>query len=199
MFKNNTKATMIAMILVCLAPIIASYSAYYIFKPTKKVNYGILINPQRTAPSLTMEYSNLNTIKNIQELKGKWILLINNTSDCDENCVKKLYTIRQLRLSQGRQANRIVPLLIINDNNPMSPTLIKSYNDYLANVKFAYISDKDIPALNKWLSIKDNEKISNNIYLIDPNQNLMMYYLPTHEPKGIIRDLSKLLKWSRIG
>lgn len=199
MFKNNTKATITAMILVCLAPIIASYSAYYIFKPTKKLNYGILINPQRPAPSLDMEDSKLNSIKNIRDLKGKWILLINNASTCDENCVKKLYTIRQLRLSQGREANRVVPVLIINDNKPISPTLIKSYNDYLANVKFAYINNKDIPALNKWLTIKDNEKISDNIYLIDPNQNLMMYYLPTHEPKGMIKDLSKLLKWSRIG
>jgi hypothetical protein len=35
--------------------------------------------------------------------------------------------------------------------------------------------------------------------MIDPLGNLMMYYEPTDEPNGILRDLRKLLKWSQIG
>lgn len=37
------------------------------------------------------------------------------------------------------------------------------------------------------------------IYIIDPLGNLMMSYAPGAPPKGLLEDLKKLLKLSRIG
>lgn len=37
------------------------------------------------------------------------------------------------------------------------------------------------------------------IYVVDPLGNLMMSYARTAEPKGLLEDLKKLLKYSRIG
>jgi hypothetical protein len=37
------------------------------------------------------------------------------------------------------------------------------------------------------------------VYLVDPLGNLMMYYLPDANPRGMIKDLHRLLKYSRIG
>ena len=37
------------------------------------------------------------------------------------------------------------------------------------------------------------------VYLIDPLGYLMMYYAPEAEPKGMLKDLKKLLKYSRFG
>ena len=37
------------------------------------------------------------------------------------------------------------------------------------------------------------------VYIIDPLGNLMMYYPPVADPSGMLKDLRKLLKYSKIG
>ena len=37
------------------------------------------------------------------------------------------------------------------------------------------------------------------IYLVDPLGNLMMSYQPEDEPRGMIKDLERLLKYSGLG
>jgi hypothetical protein len=37
------------------------------------------------------------------------------------------------------------------------------------------------------------------VYFIDPLGNLMMYYRPDADPGGMLKDLRKLLKYSKIG
>ena len=37
------------------------------------------------------------------------------------------------------------------------------------------------------------------VYLVDPLGYLMMYYQPDADPKGMLMDLKKLLKYSQIG
>jgi cytochrome oxidase Cu insertion factor (SCO1/SenC/PrrC family) len=37
------------------------------------------------------------------------------------------------------------------------------------------------------------------VYIIDPLGNLMMYYPPDADPSGMLKDLKKLLKYSKIG
>ena len=43
------------LILVCVAPVIASYLAYYVFPPSERTNYGALIEPQRPVPPIAAE------------------------------------------------------------------------------------------------------------------------------------------------
>ena len=49
------------------------------------------------------------------------------------------------------------------------------------------------------LSAGDRPFAGERLYLIDPLGNLMMSYARTADPKGIIKDLSRLLKYSRTG
>jgi hypothetical protein len=37
------------------------------------------------------------------------------------------------------------------------------------------------------------------VYIIDPLGNLMMFYPPEADPSGMLKDLRKLLKYSKIG
>eukprot|EP01034_Spumella_vulgaris_P005027 gene5027-6415_t len=43
---------MIAVLLVCAAPVIASYFTYYVVRPEGRRNYGELIDPQRPLPAV---------------------------------------------------------------------------------------------------------------------------------------------------
>jgi hypothetical protein len=45
--------------------------------------------------------------RNWSELRGKWVLLVVNTADCDASCARATYLARQVRLAQGREQERI--------------------------------------------------------------------------------------------
>ncbi len=204
MSKMRNKFNIFTIIFVCISPIIASYIFFYYIKPSKTINYGHLVSPQIKMPNFNIinyKTHEMKNYKNFSDFSGKWVLMIIGNSNCVDQCVKNLYTIRQLRLSQGKEASRIVPLWVILDNKDINPILTKAYNDNIAAVNFSYIQQKDISMLNNILSQVNNvgSDIVNNIYLIDPQQSLIMYYKPDNKPSGIIKDLTKLLKWSRIG
>ena len=46
------RATLYLLIAVCVAPVIASYLAYYFWRPEARSNYGDLVEPQRPIPAL---------------------------------------------------------------------------------------------------------------------------------------------------
>src|ERR1035437_4657335 len=43
---------MLAVFLVCAAPVVASYFTYYVVRPEGRRNFGELIEPQRSLPDL---------------------------------------------------------------------------------------------------------------------------------------------------
>lgn len=88
--KNSNWRVLWLVVAVCLAPVIASYLFYYVFKPVGgSANYGQLIEPQRPIPPSLMVRTENGTITPLQTLQGKWLLLAVDASACDENCAKK--------------------------------------------------------------------------------------------------------------
>ena len=57
----------------------------------------------------------------------------------------------------------------------------------------------DPAALATWLPADTGTQPADHIYLVDPNGNLMMRFPKDPDPGKIKNDLTKLLKWSRIG
>src|SRR5437867_6262163 len=104
--KAKARRTLTLLALVCAAPVVASYAAYYWFKPTAKVNYGELLAP-KPAPEMVGEQVNGNPFR-LSNYRGKWVLLMPEGAVCDEACRNKLYATRQARTMQGREQERIV-------------------------------------------------------------------------------------------
>ena len=85
---------MLLLLLACAAPVIASYLAYYVFKPEGgKTNFGTLVQPVQDTNPAWFDVP----------LSGKWTMLIARpAAECtaqNASCVEGLYLMRQLRLS----------------------------------------------------------------------------------------------------
>ena len=52
--RRIQRLKLLAVLLVCASPVIASYLAYYVFPPMGRTNYGELIEPQRQVPALAL-------------------------------------------------------------------------------------------------------------------------------------------------
>lgn len=181
-----------AVILICASPIIASYFTYYVIKPEGRTNYGAFIDP-RDYPIPQLDSTTLDgKPTGLDAYKGKWIMLQVGNADCPEACTKKLHDMRQLRLAQGKEMERVERVWLITDNKPLETMLIREYD----GTRMLRANSEKVKA---WLPVDDGTTASDHIYMIDPLGNLMMRFPKDADPNKIKKDLNKLLKASAIG
>lgn len=184
---------LLAVIAVCAAPVIASYFTYYVIKPQSRTNYGALIDPRAYPVPATLGATTLDGKSvALDAYKGKWIMLTVDGADCTEACRKKLYYMRQLRLTQGKDMDRIERVWLITDNKPIETLLMREYDG-------THMLRAKAGAVAAWLPVDSGRVASDHIYMIDPLGNLMMRFPKDADPNKIKKDIVKLLKASRIG
>ncbi|ELA00472.1 MULTISPECIES: SCO family protein [Cupriavidus] len=187
---------MLMLLLVCASPVLFSYFTYYVIKPTGgSTNYGVLIDPQRPMPPVQVTNERNESVP-LASMRGKWLMVMTDPSACDETCAKKLFTVRQIRVGQGEDRERIVPVWLIQDRGDVDDRLAAAYNEPYAGVRFLRM---DRATIAQWLPAEDGARAEDAIYLVDPLGNLMMRWPKDPDPKKISSDLKKLLKYSRIG
>jgi len=182
----------LAILAVCASPIIASYLTYYVIKPEGRTNYGAILDPREhpmpalAATTLDGQPGGLDTYL------GKWIMLQVDDGGCGEYCQTKLLQMRQLRIMQGRERERIERVWLVTDQEPVQTLLLREYDGtHLLRVK--------PEALRAWLPVEVGGTPADYIYMIDPRGNLMMRFPKNADPSRMKKDLGRLLSASSIG
>ncbi len=123
------------------------------------------------------------------------LLYAGSASACDARCHTALYDLRQVRLALGKDMGRVETVLLL-DGAPDA-----ALRQWLADEHAVMtIGVADVGMQNQLLEAFGRADASSDwIYLIDPLGNLLMRYPVTVEPRGVLKDLQRLLKWSRIG
>ncbi|MES2105236.1 MAG: cytochrome C oxidase subunit I [Pseudomonadota bacterium] len=190
--KSSGRWKLFLIIAVCAAPLVFSYLAYYVIKPEGRTNYGAILDPrQYPMPKLGSTLLG-GEAKELDAYKGKWIMLQVDSGDCADACKKKLYDMRQLRLIQGKEMDRIERVWMITDDKPIDTVLIREYDG-------TRMLQARPELLKAWLPAEPGTSISDHIYMIDPLGNLMMRFPKDADPNKIKKDIIKLLKASAIG
>jgi hypothetical protein len=180
---------------VCASPIIASYFTYYVIKPEKRNNYGTLID-QRAHPVPAMATTTLDgRPQALDQFKGKWVMLMVGPGACPETCQKQLFAMRQLRLMQGKEMDRIERVWLITDKAPLDTLVIREFDG-------THMLRADEKAVATWLPADPGTMPADHIYMIDPLGHLMMRFPKDPEFKEVrkvYKDIYKLLKASSVG
>lgn len=187
---------MLLLLLACASPVIASYFAYYVYKPEgAKTNFGKLVQPVQEVNPAWFDIP----------LKGKWTLLVARPAgECtikNETCLEALFLMRQLRVAVGRESGRVQLVWVNTDGKPVDPEVSLAYDEKTAGFKVVH-APKD-PNLNAefyaWLN---RDGAGQKIMLIDPSPAKMMYFPVINSPKefgSMKKDLEKLLRLNRKG
>jgi hypothetical protein len=187
---------MLAVLLVCAAPVIASYFTYYVIRPEGRRNYGELIDPQRPLPALGAVATDGKRIA-LPELKGQWLLLSVAGGACDAACQQHLYFQRQLRESLGREKDRLDRVWLVSDETAIPDAL---------NTALQGATVLRVAGLDQWLQPAAGQKLSDHLYVVDPIGNWMMRFPANMDAAGAAqakRDLERLLRasnsWDKAG
>lgn len=191
---------MIAILLVCAAPVIASYFTYYVVRPEGRRNYGELINPQRPLPPLeAAPLAEAAKKLPLTSLKGQWLLISVSGGACDAACQQHLYLQRQLRESLGKEKDRLDWLWLVTDDTPVPAALASALRE-------AVVLRVPARELGQWLEAAPGQQLPEHLYLVDPLGNWMMRFPAGMDAAGASKakgDLERLLRasnsWDNAG
>jgi len=159
---------MLGVLLVCAAPVIASYFTYYVIRPEGRRNFGELIEPSRPLPDVAAT-SLAGPAQPLRALKGQWLLLSVAGGACDATCQHHLYLQRQLRESLGKDKDRLDWVWLVDDAAPVSEALRPA----LAS---ATVLRVPATALVAWLAPAAGHRLADHLYVVDPMGSWMMRF-----------------------
>ena len=190
---------MALILLVCAAPVIASYWVFYVARPSGgEAAYGSLIQPTVALPDVAASDLQGAPVP-LRALKGQWLLVAVGPAACDTACEQRLFMQRQLREMLGRERERVDKVWLITDDAALKPGL------HQALVAAPAVTVLRLPraVVVTWLKPASGQALEDHLYLVDPMGEWMMRLPATPDPSRVRRDLERLLRasasWDRPG
>ncbi len=185
----------LAVVAIFLSPFVGGWLALYVFElRPESGNYGELVQPVRK-----LHWPVLETVDGKRLDSGfgrKWSFLLFTRGSCGEPCRANLFYMRQIRILLGRNTDRLQNVLI--SAKPMTAEMREFLSEYPDLVVIDNYFDGDLyrqfqlPGLS---SVGSTAKM----YLVDPDNNLMMHYPVENDQNRVLEDIRKLMKLSQIG
>ena len=185
---------LLALVFVFLSPFIGGWLAFYVFElRPDSGNYGTLVQPLRKVdwPVLETRDGELHE----DGFGGKWRMLLFAGDQCAELCRENLYYMRQTRILLGRDTQRLLNVLITRQplDEPMK-AFLEDYPDLVV------VENYRGSALYSQFDVDEQAAgDSPRMYLVDPDDNFMMYYPSENDHARVLEDLKRLMKLSQIG
>jgi hypothetical protein len=188
---------MVLLLLVCAAPVVASYVSYYVLRPEAQRNFGELVE-QRPLPAVAARSLDGASVP-LPGLKGQWLLVSVGGGACDADCEKHLYLQRQLRETLGKEKERLDWVWLVSDEQPVRQNLLPA-------LKQATVLRVDERALARWLAPAPGHRLAEHLYVVDPMGHWMLRFpagLDMASAGKARRDLERVLRasasWDRPG
>ncbi len=182
MAKNTaSKLSLVTMLLVCLVPLMLAFIMYFYqwAVPEGRTNNGTLLMPPEQLSSVLLTPIKVPDVAP----DTAWKIIYVPTKACAEACVKDMHMTRQLHLALGKEAGRVIRILLVDEPHAEA---VNGLDDY-PNLTLAAVSDRRIFSKGE------------GVYIVDPLGNIMMFYTFAQIGKPILKDLKKLLRNSNIG
>jgi cytochrome oxidase Cu insertion factor (SCO1/SenC/PrrC family) len=190
--RRRRRTVLVGTFLIFFVPIVAAWLLNVFapgWRPFGTLNHGILVEPVRQVSTTDLARVDGSAV-NADYLSGRWTLVHLLDGDCGQTCIAALARSRQVQQALGDDMQRVQLLLVMKkaaglEAADLPPRLaIAVANDtWLAEFSFA----QPVPGENFGL------------YLVDPQGYLMMRYPGDVDQRGLLADLERLLKISKIG
>ena len=194
--ESNVKPYVLwLMLLTFVAPIIAAFWLYQIGGTDLTVNRGELLSKPAQILELQL-HDEQGRPATEQQLFGKWHLLVFTDGQCDADCEKRIYELRQVKTSLHKESDRLINVAV-HLSSQMDAEFNQKMQSHYERFK-QYIADQ------QWISQQlgyDSDRFlkEQHVFMVDPIGNIILRYGPNNSPRDMLDDLKRLLKASQIG
>jgi len=199
---RRSRLTLILVFLVCVGPFLLAW-LFYAFWDTpdlgETTNTGELIHPAQPLDDVTLPV--LASREGLSErpvLDGrKWTVIYLAGQGCQADCREVLWGTRQIRLSLGRDMGRVQRILL----TPEAEAQDEFFREEHPDLTVFPIDDPRAESFLEQFELEDgvSPTESGRLYIVDPLDNLMMYFSPGFDPDDFMDDMRRLLRASQIG
>jgi hypothetical protein len=179
------------LFLLFFGPLAVAMFLYYAtdWRPGGTGNHGELVQPPRPTPVVSLPGTE-DYPEGDGFLRDSWTLVFLARTPCDEACRDALYNGRQMRAALGRLMDRVERVYLYTGEPPEAGFLAAEHPD----LTVVHATGPEGEAL---LAAFPGQP--EGYWLVDPLGNVMMRYPADQAPKGLMEDIKKLLRLSRIG
>ena len=179
------------LFLLFFGPLAVAMYLYYDtdWRPGETNNHGELVVPPVPLPAVGLPMPAGGRTE-ADFLRHHWSLVYLARADCDDACRAALYNGRQMRLALGRLMDRVQRVYLYVGEPPGRAFLADEHPDLLV----ASVAGPEGRALLEALTGQPE-----GYWLVDQLGNAMMRYPPDEPPRGMLEDIKRLLRLSRIG
>ena len=164
--------------LVCAAPFVSAWVAYYFIKPQGGGSYGQLLETRPLTPLAL-------AAADAEKWGGKWRLIMAIGDECAAECREALHATRQARTMLGRERERLIRVVIASKS--LDPGLLAEHPDLVV-----FSMPTTLP--DTWQAL-----LKRGVFLVDPLGNQVILWPKNPDIKKLNQDLARLLRASRIG
>lgn len=201
MALNKGQRSLLLLAAVFIGPMLLAYilvNNMYSFGEFNTKNHGELIKPAKPLKDITLARANGDAFK-LSDLRNKWVMVYIGSAKCDVKCSDNLYKMRQSRLAQGGELRRVKRLYISIDGKPEASlqTVLAEHQ----GLEVVHGNELNIQQVLNQFELTQQAVTNQQVgmFIVDPLGNLVMRYQTGFEAKGLVKDLSLLLKASYIG
>jgi len=197
--RRRSRASLLIVLALFAAPVLIAWLLFYVFPewmPSSASNHGDLVEPARPLPAFNLD-TVLGDAVDQTYLRGKWNYVYLHEGECDSVCVERLYKVRQLRLAHGKDIDRMQRLMLWRADAVSTDARAELQSHFPGQVIALVPENSEL--VSAFSTDAADPLLAGRIYLVDPLGNLMMSYQPDAEPRGIIKDMHRLLKYSGLG
>ena len=190
------------MLLVCAAPVVASYFTYFVIRPNTRTNYSELIVPPRAVARVAAAGRSAKAgAVRADALKGQWLLVVVSGGACDAVCERHLWIQRQLREALGAERDRVDKVWLIDD--AAAPRARRWRRSASAPADGALRRPTAQLAALAVAEPAPATALEDHLYIVDPRGDWMMRVPANPDPARLKRDIERLLRasagWDRPG
>lgn len=183
--RARGRRTLVLLAVVFLGPLAVAMAIYYsgfAWRPAATTEHGRLLQPPPRIPDQELAPAG--------RLEGKWSLIYVGEAACDRPCREALVVMRQVRRALGKDMARVQRVFCALGGVPDREFLQREHPGLLVPAD---------PAGRAALAASIGRYGAGEIFLADPQRNLVLHYAAGTTMKDIYTDLQRLLKLSRIG
>ncbi len=185
------------LVLLFALPYWAAHYFYWRYQNghLKPMNAGVLIKPPKNISSVAFSGPDSNGPPYFMgEFQGKWLMFSVLLGCCDYKCYHDIFYAHQLVKLLGQSQAIVTGFLVIPKSCPIQPVIDYSNQDYIHMFFGQYTPEQLRNFLDKIdpASRADLLKEKHQVYIIDPQGRLVLYFPGVFVPMDMYNDLKNL-------
>jgi len=176
--RRGNRLALAGLFAVFVVPILTAYTLnvwWPHWSPFGRMNHGELVKP-----AWEIELDGI-----AEPATGRWILLHPVEASCDDMCEARLGLVKRVHLSLGKDYDRVVRIFVHRAGGPGE------------RARFGDAGLISVLAPDAWFDRFGDDVPA--LLIVDPQRRAVLRYGSEIEPKGLARDLARMLKISKIG